>query len=296
MEMQDQKFSLQEYQEKIVAIELSPNDMHIVKHVLEKPFPYVANPLFSSSRWMIPNLTQPFSLIPGKLLSREEERNLFLHYNYYRFQVHAERDRLLKLSVGHKIKIQKLLQSYRKQAKIREGIVHINIPLVSAMVRKYSGFGLDYNELVSEGSLSLICAVDRFDVSRGHKFSTYACVVIRKQLYRLIKRALNQRQRFIFEPLWIEEFDEPKIPFKRIDTGIMIQEVNHILHNNMAHLTDKEHLVLQMRFGLGARSETRHTLKKIADHLGYSKERVRQIQNQALTNVRLVLEFGKNVS
>ena len=70
----------------------------------------------------------------------------------------------------------------------------------------------------------------------------------------------------------------------------MIQEVDHILHNNLAHLNDKEHLVLQLRFGLGARPEIQHTLKKIADHLGYSKERIRQIQNQALTKVRLVLE------
>jgi RNA polymerase sigma factor (sigma-70 family) len=90
--------------------------------------------------------------------------------------------------------------------------------------------------------------------------------------------------------------DDPEFSFERQDSGIMIQEVNHILQHDLARLTDREYLILQLRFGIGTSAQHQHTLQKVADLLGYSKERIRQIQNLALAKVRKALEFGTKTS
>ena len=115
------------------------------------------------------------------ILSREHEAHLFRKMNYLKSravrlseQINEERPSPLILAEIER------LQSEAQALKNR--IVEMNLPLVISVVKKRIGAGHDLSELVSEGNLALIQAVDRFDFARGNRFSTYVTWAIRNAL------------------------------------------------------------------------------------------------------------------
>lgn len=83
-----------------------------------------------------------------------------------------------------------------ERAKARGALIAANLRLVVAVARRYTGLGLSLPELIAEGNVGLIQAVDRFEPARGHRFSTFARWPIRKA----ITRALDDRARLVRLP------------------------------------------------------------------------------------------------
>lgn len=79
--------------------------------------------------------------------------------------------------------------------RLRGQIVAANLALVLAMARRMRHSVLDYGEMIGEGHVALMRTVDRFDVSRGFKFSTYACQSILKAISRAAVRDSRYRER-----------------------------------------------------------------------------------------------------
>ena len=100
---------------------------------------------------------------------------------YADLQQIVERARTLIPDEGHKISL--YVSSYRKSW---EGLIHVNLRLVVTIANKYRGRGLDVEDLIQEGNLGLIKAVEKFDYRRGFKFSTYATWWIRQKITRAI--------------------------------------------------------------------------------------------------------------
>ena len=124
------------------------------------------------------------------MLSREQEAHLFRKMNYLKCradrlseQVKEERPSPIILAEIER------LQSEAQAVKNR--IVEMNLPLVIFVVKKRIRAGHEMSELVSEGNLALIQAVDRFDFARGNRFSTYATWAI---LNALASRARSDRR------------------------------------------------------------------------------------------------------
>ncbi len=117
----------------------------------------------------------PFS----HLLSKEEERDLFLRMNYARFRLCSEADEARKkpVPIG---KAREILDWDRMASNARKQLVQSNMPLVLSMAKKMRIQGVDFCDVVCEGNMALLRAVDGFDCSRGFKFSTYACRAILK--------------------------------------------------------------------------------------------------------------------
>ena len=85
---------------------------------------------------------------------------------------------------------------YDESVATKNQIIRANLRLVVSIAKRYVGPAAEFFELVSDGNMSLIRAVEKFDVSRGNKFSTYASWAIMKNFARTIPDAFRHRDRF----------------------------------------------------------------------------------------------------
>ena len=230
----------------------------------------------------------------------------------------------------------------RKEAQIaKKKLVQANLRLVVSIAKKYTGQGILFMDLVQEGSLGLIKAAQRFDYTKGFKFSTYATWWIKQTIIRAIanssrsiripvhmsdkirmlkkaivklsvqkgseptdeelsdylkvdvKKVNSIKRAMIKEPvsldtpvaqdLCLEDYisdDEHKMP--EIDTEKKF--LNNDIINILDILNQKERFIILNRFGLGGRKTK--TLEELGKTLGFSKERIRQIECEALKKLR----------
>ncbi len=267
------------------------------EQVIYEEAPSIAKP---DTSWYHPVMDD---LSPGKhrsvksaqqvILTGAEEKVLFHQFNYARFRVAALQQEIWG-SEGRKPtpeQAEQILKWYRKAERIREQIAETNLALVLAMAKRTRMSEVDFADLVSEGNMALLRAVDKFDAGRGYKFSTYACRAILKAFSRQGMKLSKYRQRFPtdFDPkLEKSNYLETKRADFEKDAA---DEVRRIVLENRADLTDVERTVIEHRFGLETGDgEKPMTLEQVGQIIGVTKERVRQIQNKAMEKIRIELE------
>ena len=135
-----------------------------------------------------------------------------------------------------------------------------------------------------EALLALVHAVEGLDTWRGPRFSTYACHAIVYALGKAAKKSSRHRLQLAAEA---ETRRPPRSNGSRW-LELYVERLRSALRENHGDLTEQESTVLVGRFPLGGGS--RRTLSQIGDTLGLSKERIRQIQNSALTKLRDALQ------
>src|SRR6266850_2165687 len=224
----------------------------------------------------------------------------------------------------------------------REQMIKANLRLVVKIARDYEDLGLPLLDLINEGNIGLMKAVERFDPRKGAKLSTYAAWWIKQAIRRAlgnqsktirlpvhvvdkvahirraelklreafdrdptdveVARELNLNPRSVREyreaskapvsldaPLGTDESDRisevvadpnAEAPFDRIVT----ETDTELLHDILATLTQRERAILAMRFGLDDGEPK--TLEQVGQHFHVTRERIRQIQEQALKQLR----------
>ena len=223
------------------------------------------------------------------LLTREEESVLFRQYNYARLKLRKLQDRLSCSINTADSELDDLIRWYDISIDRRDHIVERNLALVLAMAKRSWATG-EYADLVAEGNVALVRAVDRFNCELGFKFSTYACRALTTAFNRFGRKQLKHRDNVPFE------FDPDREPIHRVDpdsfsTPERIREIRDVVRSQEANLTPVEQEVLRYRFGLFAgQNPPKLTLEKAGSVLGISKERVRQVQIRALRKIREVIE------
>ena len=173
---------------------------------------------------------------------------------------------------------------YTEAVKIKNRIVQSNLRLVVSIAKKHVQASEDFFTLVSDGNMSLIRAVEKFDYTRGNKFSTYASWAIMKNFARTIPGEYRQKDRFrpTSEEMFLAKADErtDRITLET-EQSIREEQVSSILET----LDDREQQIIISRFGLDFRNEPQ-TLKQVGEELGVTKERIRQIEARALSKLR----------
>jgi len=249
----------------------------------------VMDDLSSSSR------TRTVKSAQQVILTGAQEKILFHQFNYARHRVWQLQQEAWASPSRQPTPEQAadVLRWYRRADAIREQIAETNLALVLAMAKRTRMSEVDFADLVSEGNMALLRAVDKFDAGRGYKFSTYACRAILKAFSRQGMKLSKYRQRFPtdFDPkLERSNFLETKRAGFEKDAA---EEVKRIVLENRADLTEVERTVIEHRFGLETGElEKPMTLEQVGQIIGVTKERVRQIQNKAMEKIRLELEAG----
>ena len=212
------------------------------------------------------------------LLTPARERALFLKFNFHKFRFVTAR-RQLEPQFAKLRDLQTLEGHLRAANDTKNAILRANLRLVVSIARKHLRPGISLMELISDGNITLMRAVEGFDVHRGHRFSTYATLALMKGFARSVPQMLAAGR-----TTPIAEYMLESVPDRadRLSTDrVADREQVHVL---LERLSESERRVLSAHYGLNRTAA--FTLDEVGQQLGLSKHRVRQIEKSAFAKLR----------
>jgi RNA polymerase sigma factor (sigma-70 family) len=241
-------------------------------------------PLGGSKKAVVPGDLPPYlqALYRVPLLSAEEERDLFRKYNYLKFKSDQERQSIdpTRARVADLRSVESLLLQANV---IKNRIIRANLRLVVSIAKKHIRGPQTLFELVSDGNVALMRAVEKFDYARGFRFSTYASWAIMRTYARSVPKERYQLDRFATGH---DEVLDIAASLRTYDPNEMnLPEIRESIDAMLSQLTERERTVLADHYGL-MEGVAPKTFEQLGEELGISKERVRQIELQALKKLR----------
>jgi RNA polymerase primary sigma factor/RNA polymerase sigma factor len=227
------------------------------------------------------------SLYEVPLLTREQEVHLFRKMNYLKYKANKLRERLDlgRPKSGPMDQIEKL---YEESVATKNQIIRANLRLVVSIAKRHVAPAENFFELVSDGNMSLIRAVEKFDYSRGNKFSTYASWAIMKNFARTIPDENRHRDRYRTSHSEMFSTTEDVRSDQYEQESTQAQRENQV-ERILDRLDEREQQIIISRFGLN-RGREPLTLKQVGAAMGVTKERIRQIEARALSKLRRAAE------
>lgn len=219
------------------------------------------------------------------LLTAQQERDLFRRYNYLKYLAHRLRDKIdmQSPSAGEINEVESLLV---RANMVKNRIIRANLRLVVSIAKRHVTGPMTLFELVSDGNVSLMKAVERFDFARGHRFSTYASWAIMRNFAHTVPKEKHLMDRFA---TGIDDIVEIASALDKYDSDTFsVWDLRESINTVLDTLTPIERSILIDHFGLDSDGSVK-TLEQLGRSLGLSKERVRQIELKALGKMRQIL-------
>ncbi len=225
------------------------------------------------------------SLYEYPLFSKEQEQYLFRKMNYL---IHRA-TKMRKQVKPHRAKASLLDQIERLENEaldIKRRIIRANLRLVVSIAKRHVGSAGNLFELISDGNLSLMRAVEKFDFGRGFKFSTYASWAIMKNFARSIPAESTHRDRFLTGQDMTFEMtaDANNLQQEKEDHK---EQVHTAIERILGRLDERERQVVEYRYGLSGDAAP-ETLEEVGNRFGVTKERIRQIEARAIGKLRQI--------
>jgi RNA polymerase sigma factor (sigma-70 family) len=230
----------------------------------------------------LPPELSPLYAVP--LLKREQEAHLFRKMNYLKHRALMLAKKIDPDPSKARSTDLDQLEAFQKEAQaIKELLISANMRLVASIAKKHTGPADNFFELLSDGNLSLMKAVEKFDYSRGFKFSTYASWAIMKNFARSIPEERNRRDRFM---TGAEELFEAAADNRGNETVALAkaEQTKKNVHRLLDFLEPRERRIIEMRAGLN--QDHGLTLQQVGKLEGITKERVRQLEARGLMKLR----------
>ncbi|RNC29504.1 MAG: RNA polymerase sigma-E factor [Candidatus Dichloromethanomonas elyunquensis] len=175
---------------------------------------------------------------------------------------------------------------------VKDTLIERNLRLVVYISRKFENTGIGIEDLVSIGTIGLIKAVNTFDPSKKIKLATYASRCIENEILMYLRRNNKIRSEVSFdEPLNID-WDGNELLLSDVlgtDNDIISRPIEEevdrrLLFQAMASLTEREKLIMELRFGMGGIEEK--TQKEVADRLGISQSYISRLEKRIIRRLR----------
>jgi len=231
----------------------------------------------------------PYYEVP--LLNKEQEQHLFRKMNFLKHKASRLRDQLRKggrpgaeldPARVRNATLDEIERLHEQAGEVKDQLITANMRLVHSIAKKHAAQTDNYWELVSDGNLSLMRAVEKFDFSRGFKFSTYASWAIMKNFARSIPEERTRRERYLtgHEEMFDAKADTRADEHESLaSTEQAKRQVNRLL----AYLEPREQQIIRLRHGLDGDAMT---LEEIGKKLSITKERVRQLNVRIMKKMR----------
>lgn len=215
------------------------------------------------------------------IMTADEETAIFRQMNFRKFQASL----LNGDPTCPSLAIDEAVQSHLAIAQdLRDVIVKANIRLVMSIAKRFVTPTNSFDELLSDGIMTLMQTVEKFDYSRGFRFSTYAYRSIARSLSRKVAQSSKDRSRYMNDADdWAFEQEQDRPLSEHYDQ--MWSNVREVATSLLSQLDRRERFIIRCRFALGSHRKTR-SYQFLADKLGVSKERVRQLAHRALGKLR----------
>ena len=225
---------------------------------------------------------QMMHLYEWPLLSKDQEQHVFRKMNFLKHKLHKLQESLdpTKARVQDLVQVENLKEGIKE---CRDLLISCNQRLVYAQAKMKLASGESIDDLVSDGNLSLMRAVEKFDYGRGFKFSTYATWAIMKNFARSIPDSKTHKQRYMTGH---DELFEAKADVRTDEQEVLAtaDAAKSRVAKLLEHLDARTREVIRMRTGLDGSQEM--TLEQIGQHFGITKERVRQINVRGMKQLR----------
>lgn len=178
----------------------------------------------------------------------------------------------------------------------RETLITHNLRLVVYIAKKFENTGIGVEDLVSIGTIGLIKAVNTFCPEKNIKLATYASRCIENEILMYLRKTSNRKTEVSIDEPLNTDHDGNELLLSDVLAGdadsvnynIEYEDEKRMLHAIVDKLSDRERLIINMRFGIDGQPE--HTQKEVADIMGISQSYISRLEKRIIARIKKEME------